>query len=362
MWTIVGKDLRLWLRVPQSVAVTILMPMIVLTVAAFVGSVGSGLSIVVDDSQPREVQRIVEEDPYTTRLTASGPEEARAMVREGEASGAIIVSGWDQPAQPAKIELVETDRGDFDLHRNLVLRVNELTLDANQQWLAAQDAPRLTIRESGLLSGLVPNSAYFAAGIVIFTAIFGGLGNTVFLTAREWDESVARASLVSPRSYADFVLAKIVGGSVQTALAVLVVFAIVAIAFGVRPAGSVPLLTALLAGSIVIAASIGALLGVAVRTIIPAVMASAVLSSVAWFIGGGFGPAAFTHPTVQWFSWKLPTTYAITSFQKLMQVPATDQVRESTFLVVIGAVVTFVVCIGLGTRMLARDPLHGGRS
>lgn len=362
MWTIVRKDLRLWFRVPQSVAVTILMPMIVLTVAAFVGSVGSGLSVVVDESQPRAVQQFVEQDPYTTRLTASGPEEARAMVRDGDASAAIIVSGWDQHAEPAKVELVETSRGDFDLHRNLALRVTQTTLDINQKSLSARDAPHLAIHESGLLSELVPNAAYFAAGIVIFTAIFGGLGNTVFLTAREWDENVARASLVSPRSYAEFMLAKITGGSVQTVLAVVAVFAIVALAFGVYPAGSIPLLTALVAASIVIAASIGALLGVAIRTIIPAVMASAVLSSVAWFIGGGFGPAAFTSSTVQWISWKLPTTYAITAFQKLMQVPATDQVRESTLFVVIGAVVTFVVCVGLGTRILARNPLQGGRA
>ncbi|MDO5285849.1 MAG: ABC transporter permease [Actinomycetia bacterium] len=92
--------------------------------------------------------------------------------------------------------------------------------------------------ERGLWPLTPSDQAYLAAGALVFVAVFSGLANAAYATAREWEQGTVRVVLTSPVPTAGLLGAKLVTASLQSVPGVLVAVGFVSLGIGIRPAAS----------------------------------------------------------------------------------------------------------------------------
>lgn len=366
MLALIRKDVLLWVRVPQSLLVTILVPVVLMAVAILANTVQQRLSLaVVDPSQM--VAAIASNSPYIHVIPVEY-EQAESWLQDGDIIALLTVSPdfsktplatetWQNP-----IEMRIRNR-DEDLTRNYVLRLYDIVLGVNQKLTtAAGEVEPVHVREHGLLPDTISDALYLATGILVFTAIYGGLANTALLLAREWDESAIKEVLLAPRHRLEIILAKIFTGWLETMVSLLVVLLFSYWALGLQPVGNPWLLAFFLVITALLGAAVGALFGCVIRRIIPAVMLSIVLATFLWFVGGGFGPVPFTSNLVQQIAWKSPTTYAIAALQQVMHTTFTVNLAHDAAIVGISTAVLLVVSLATCQWTLTRSPLGQGQA
>lgn len=364
MWPLVRKDILLWIRVPQSLLVTVFIPMVIMTVAILADTVQQRMSVAVTDSSgsAQVVTSEIESSPYFHAIPADF-DEAETWLQNGDILAVVnIPADYNEllaSGQRVTIEMKIKNR-DEDLTRNFILRLYDVVVKANARLLAsAVDVePILTIQERPLLPQPVSDARYLATGILVFIAIYGGLANTALLMAREWDESVVKEVLLAPRSYSEFVIAKIFTGWLETLLSIIIIFLFAFFIIGLQPVGNFWVIAAFLIMTALFGAAIGALLGCVIRQIIPAVMLSIAVSTLSWLIGGGFGPVAFTSKTVQKIAWVLPPTYTVTALQQLMHTTLTTNLGNYALVIGVSTLVALVICLVVCNRMLTQSPLE----
>ena len=191
----------------------------------------------------------------------------------------------------------------------------------------------------------------------MFTAIFSGLANTAYGTAREWEKNTARYLLISPHRPASVLGAKLVTGMVQSTVAVTVALGVIVLGFGVHPAGNTWLLASVLLATILGSGALGLVLGVAVRRIVPALLISVVASLIAWFVGGGFAPVTLQPSALHAVSVVLPSTYAICAGQRLINGLGTMELDLIATLAL--AVASVVLALVVVAQVVKRRPTEG---
>lgn len=350
MGAIVVNDLRQWIRQPQAVLVSLLVPLVVLVIAALAGTVGAGYTVAVVDDQPADVLAALERSPYL-RTVVMDRDAASEAVATGEVAGTF-------DTQDDALVLSVAPYGNDDLRRNLVMRQQAVLADINTGRRADADLPHIAWAERGLLPETVSDQAYLAAGALVFTAIFSGLANTAFGTAREWEKNTAQYLLVSPHRPISVLGAKLVTGTVQSLLAVAVALGVIVVGFGVHPVGTSWLLAGVLLATIVGSGALGLVLGVALRRIVPALLISVVASLVAWFVGGGFAPVTLQPSTLHAVSVVLPSTYAISAGQRLINGLGT---MELDLLATTGLAVISVVLALMAASQVVKTRPTGAR-
>jgi ABC-2 type transport system permease protein len=366
-WPLVRKDMLLWLRVPQSIMVTLLIPIIIMTVAMLADTVQQQLSVaVVDESGSAEViTNEIEASPYFNPLPATGHEAEAWLHQDGIVAVISIPADYSESVaarEPVIIEMNIRNR-DEDLTRNMIMRLYYIVFKANQRLLA--DIPdvgsHLIIRERPLLPETISDALYLATGLLVFTALYGGLANTALLTAREWDELAIKEVLLAPRPYYEFVFAKILAGWLETVISIIAVFFFAFLVIELRPAGNLWLIAGFLLLTSLFGAAIGALFGCAIRRIIPAVMLSILISVISWFIGGGFGPVMFTGEAAQQIAWMLPPTYAIAALQQLMHTSRLAGLDYYALIIGFSTVIAILISLFACNQLLLRRPLGQGK-
>jgi hypothetical protein len=364
MWILIQKDILLWLRVRQSVLVTILIPATLMLVAGLAGTIGQRLSVAVVNpaaQAPHMMSEIWDSTFFKPFLVE--PAQAEAWLEQGQIVAVInIPPDFDRLAasgQPAYVDMTLHNL-DEDTVKNFTLRLYDVVFRVNQHLIRAEAKrqPMLEVQERGLLPRAVTDMMYLATGILVFTAIYGGLANTALLVAREWNEDTIKELLVAPVHRFEFVMAKICTGWLETMLSVGVVFLLSVGLLGLKPTGNLFLLWFFLAVCVLMSAAAGALFGCVIRRVVPAVMLGIILSVQAWFVGGGFGPVPFTSPALQWIAWKLPSTYAIAAVQQLMHTSGTTNL--GSYASVVGGSMLVVLALSLVAcnRLLAARPLQ----
>lgn len=367
MWPIVRKDVLLWIRVPQSLLVTVLIPIVIMVVAVLADTVQQRLSVAVIDpfDSGEVVTSEIASSPYFYAIPADA-NEAEIWLDNDDILAALYipVDFSESLASGQRVTITMNIRNrDEDLTRNYILRLYDVAYKANDRLLESntEAGPLLIIQERPLLPVTVSDTLYLATGILVFTAIYGGLANTALLMAREWDEAVVKEVLLAPRRYSEYIIAKIFTGWLETFLSIIVVFLFAFLIIGLRPVGNPWLIAIFLIVTALFGAAIGALFGCVIRRIIPAVMLSIVLSTVCWLVGGGFGPVAFTSETMQEIAWKLPPTYAIIALQQLMHSTRTINLENYALVMGVSTLVALVVSLIICNRVLTQKPLDQGK-
>lgn len=355
MLFIVWKDLLTWFRSLRSVLVSVLVPAALLLFAALAGTVGQQFTVAVVDEQPQQVKDVAFGSPFLNGL-AMKRADAEQKVDEGSLAGLV-------DSDRNVVVLRVTARGDEDLRRNLIMRQEGAIFDLNSHYLAESRESRLNLEITGVARESISDMTYLATGIIVFTALFGGMANTSYVSAREWEESTIKSLLVTPQPLLGVVLAKLITGAVQTIVSVAVITLLSVLFLGVSPEGDLLTIAAVLLLTVVASCSLGLLLSVVMRRSIPAMMGSILIAISLWFVGGGFGPVSFYREDLQAIAWKLPSTYAIAAVERLVNMPGPSTVSDHDLAVVwLTAPASFLVFMILTVVMVRRRPVGGGVS
>lgn len=343
MWSIVEADLRLWLRMPQAVLVSVLVPLVVLILPALAGTVGTGYTVAVVDDQPAEIRAALMTSPYLRTVVMSRADAAVAIAR-GEVAGAFDSVG-------SELILSVAPYGNDDVRRNLVMRQQAVLAELNVARLIERDVPHVVLKERGLLQSTPTDQAYLAAGALVFAGLFSGLANTAYVTAREWEQRTIRGSLTSPVPVCAVLGSKLLTGTLQSLLGVAVAYGFVTLALDVLPVGNPWLLAAALLATVAGSGSLGLVVGVRFGKTVPAVLFSVVVSLAAWFVGGGFAPITLEPPELQTLARVLPPTYALAAGQHLVNGGSAVPVLAATTGI---AGLSVIVALAVSTTMVRR--------
>ena len=156
----------------------------------------------------------------------------------------------------------------------------------------------------------IPWDESFAVSTLVFGAMLAGLLFGQLSMTSEWENATAKLLVLSPRPAAEVVAGKVIAAFLKALVAGVVLVGVVAFMYG-RALVSVPWLVAALCLMYVVFASLGLVLGIAVRSTMTAFLVSLVVALCLWVAGGGFGDLSYFGDAAQAVGAANPATYAL---------------------------------------------------
>lgn len=357
IWALFKKDLRVWLRQPTTVAVTIVPPVALLLVgvlaAAAVGR--SPVALVNQDDGPQG-QRIVRaiEQAGVFRLREVDASQARALLRNLDVVAVITVpAGFSQRVAEGVSTPVDVTVNNLNL--DFTNDIRRAVPDAITQYYQAQgDASpiKVTPRERDLRQRDVELYQYQVLPTILLLLMVGGLVNGGQATAREWDSLTVKELLLAPVPRSALIVGKVLAGFVTTfGLGILVLLLATALGW-IHPEG-VYWLSALLVMALVslFSAGLGVAVGALVQRIQPVIVVSINVAIYLFFLAGGIGVLAFEPDWLQQIAAYVPLTYGNHALEMAVFYNSADLLwRDATVLAVsaLAAVALGVVAMRRG--------------
>lgn len=360
------KDLTLLLREPFYLVMSLILPLVFFLFFALIseGSATQPVAIARESAgpwsdklleiirQPPEGRRRLEA-PYWEVVTTD-PETARRLYAENRAMGLITIPpGFDAAlaaGQPVRLPIA-VNNINSDYTKNLWLRVDHNALTFNQEVSGAL----VQVQEEAWLPHDVPMMSYMMASLVAFAFLYGGMVNTAVAVAREWEDGTVKELLLSPYGHGGVVGGKMIVGLLETFLSGAIVYGATYLVKGFVPAGELGPILLLLTLTALVGVGLGALIGVWLRQVMPAVQIAMVLGLISFILGSGLSPMS----GVAWggvsealwrFSLALPPTYAYHGAHLLMNAGLSNGL--ATDLLVLGG--SGGLAVGAATWSLAR--------
>lgn len=356
VWTLIRKDVSVWLRQPSAITATLLPPLLfipVLYVAA--SAVGRNpVAVVAGDSGPRAQQliRILDNsDAFLPRLATAS--EAQRELNDLDVSAVITIPpDFDQrylahQADPVTIQINNLNL-DFtnDLRRSLPMAITEF-------YAAQPDDPiDVRMKETDLRPQDVGLVQFQMVPTLVLLLTIAGVVNSGLATAREWEDHTIKMLLLAPLSRASLIVGKLLAGWLTTLAIAGVVLAIGAATGYLRPSGVFWLTTLLTIGLVALAsAGIGVAVGASLKRFRRVTAATIPLSFYLFFLSGGIGAIAFLPKWVQTVAYFVPTYYGVHALQMSIFYGSTDGLARD-LAVLIG---TSVVAVFLGVWSLGKN-------
>jgi ABC-2 type transport system permease protein len=371
MWVLARHDLLVWRRTPRAVISALIPPLgmgLLLIVLTF--SVGKQPVALVVQSQGQSAQdmaQIIEADREAYALTVTNARTALTLLQNQQVAAVIVIPPHFDLAvrsHVATLDLtlnnVDIDFAD-DIRRTVARSVAEF--DAPQLGIQGEiggpsegvtlpNPYRISIDEHNLRNTNVNFLRYQVLPALILLVLSIGLMGTALLCAYDVEQSTVRHLVLSPLSTWSLVAGRLFGGLLASLIALLPVLAVCAITGVVSPPpGHWPVLLALFVTTGLAASGLGAALGASIRGAQTVAMASSVLATYLFFLGGGFTTIAFLPAWLQTLSGLIPTRYAIDGLREILFYPELTGV--STDLLVLGG--TALVAVALGTAAVRRS-------
>jgi ABC-2 type transport system permease protein len=314
-WTILKKDLQVWLHQPATMGATLFPALGFLLVGALgAAAVGrSPVALVTLDHGPKgiEMQQIFHEADVF-RITDATPQQAQVLLKQIQVIAVITI-----PADfTQRVEAHESSPIDVtvnNLNLDFTNDIRRAVPDAITQFYQAQGSSspiKVTLQEHNLRSRDVELFQYSVLPTIVLLIILNGLTNGGLATAREWESRTVKELLLSPAPRAAIITGKVLAGFVTTLFFSLIVFLLCDLLGWMQPQG-IYWLTALLA--IILMGLMGAGLGVALGALVQRIQAtiplSVNISIYLFFLAGGIGVLAFEPGWLQNIAAFIPLTY-----------------------------------------------------
>lgn len=324
---LVGKDLRISKRSPMFLAITVLVPLIFVTLYSLLVRVSatSPVAIAMEGTGPHSQQMLsvltdissVDGKFYEVRTT--DPAKARKMFADGDVGALLVIpADFDQKVdagQPVSLPL-QVFNINSDGTKNFQLRAER----AVRQFAGSSGANLVGVSETSAFPRDMRITIYLGTGLLMFAILYASMVNTGTLVAREWEERTAKSVVLSPAGNASFILGKWLAAAAQTLVSLVLVLAGLAWLLD-YPVFSLGWNTVLAVVALFCyGAGFGALIGVALRRSLPMIPICVVLA-VAHFFFSGYESylRGFAHGGgVEWL-WKLT--------HWMPMAPLTDQMR-----------------------------------
>jgi ABC-type multidrug transport system permease subunit len=355
-WIILRKDIRIWLRQPVNVAVTILPPLAFLLVGAL-GAAAVGRSpvalVTLDAGAKGQQMAQIIHNANVFRITDAAPSQARALLNDIDVVAIITI--------PADF----TQRVDAHRSAPIDVTVNNLNLDftndirraipdAITQFYQAQGhaSPVLvTMHETDLRSRDVELFQYDVLPTILLLLTISGLINGGLSTAREWERNTVKELLLSPAARGAIIAGKVLAGFAITFTLGTLVLLLGDLLGWTQPEG-IYWVNALLIIALVslFSASLGVAIGAALRRIQVVIAVSINVALYLFFLAGGIGVLAFEPGWLQNLAAVVPLTYGRHALEQAIFYSASDQLGLDLAVLAASALAALV----LGTLSMRR--------
>ena len=318
VWTICKKDVRVWLRQPANVAITVLPALALLFVDALsAGAVGrSPVALVTLDQGARGQQMaqvIHQADLF--RVSDATPAQAQALYQNLDVVAILTIPANFTHAvdahAPAHIEVqINNLNTDFtnDIRCALPLSITSFYAKASPSMVT------LTPQEIDAYPQDLGYIPYLAVPILVIGLMVGGMVQAGTAAAVEWEKETMKELLLSPASRLAILLGKMLAAFLIGLAGAAVVLAIVIAVMGIWPVhwGELIGFTLLV---LALFTAWGTLLGTWLKRRTPLATLAIGLCVPLFFLSGPFGPISFFAPIEQLVARVFPVYYAIVVLQ-----------------------------------------------
>jgi ABC-2 type transport system permease protein len=352
IWSLARLDLMLWGRMPLAIASALIPPlgMAILLVVLSLSVTQEPVSLVVQ-SQGRQVNKmaqIIESDTDAYFLQVTDARNAARLLKNQEVAAVITIPpGFEQRVAggQATVDLtlnnVDIDVAD-DIRRSVERSVAkfdapQLSLDEDDyagggEEQSASDQGRrpaqqpnpylISIDEQDLRQSDVDFLHYQVLPALVFLVLSVGLIGTALLSGRDVERGTARHLFLSPLPAWSLITGRLLGGFLAS-MAVLIPVLGLCLMTGVvtPPPDHWPALAALFVATGLCASGLGAIMGTLTRGTRTIAMATSIVATYLFFMGGGFTTIQFLPVWLQDISAWDPIRYAIDGIRQALFYP-----------------------------------------
>lgn len=377
IWNLAKLDLLLWSRMPMAIASALIPPvgMTILIIVLSFSVTRQPVALVLQSNQPNAVAmgKIISSDTDAYLLRNVTETTAQKLLADQEVAGIITIpKNFDQEVSKnnAAITLtlnnVDVDFSD-DIRRAVFRSAAEF--DAPQLGLdgevneavetnsipsvqGAQNPYRVDINETDLRQTNVSFLNYQVIPAFILLIISIGLMGTALLSAKDIEDKTYRNLIIAPIPSWKLVAGRLLGGLIMSGIVVLPIL-FISFLFGVvaPPLTHIPALLLLFLATGLCASGLGAALGSLLKGAKLVALASSVLATYLFFLGGGFTTIAFLPNWLQDISDFIPIRYAIDGVRQTLFYPDLQGVGKD--IVILTA--TALVSVLLGSLLIRKS-------
>ncbi len=341
LWALAKLDLLLWRRMPLAAASALIPPigMALLLVILSLTVTTQPVALVVQSHGPlaAQMEKLLTSDKEAFALTETDPQTAAQMLADQRVVAIITIPAdfdQDAAAHTAALKMtlnnIDIDFAD-DLRRSIERAAGQF--DAPNLGLGEvpegqpqrPDRPnpyRIDIHESEVRDTDVDFLHYQVLPVLVLLVLNVGLMGTALLCARDAEGGTARMLVVAPVSSWALVAGRLLGGMLAS-LAVLFVAVVFCVLTRIiaPPAAHWPALILLFVATALCASGLGAILGTVLRGTRIIALASSLVATYLFFLGGGFTTIAFLPTWIRDISALNPIRYAIDGMRQALFYP-----------------------------------------
>jgi ABC-2 type transport system permease protein len=332
---IVRKDLKQAKRDPRFMAPSLIIPFVFLLVYVVMwNSVGGGESftcgLVVQDTSPQadDMADIIENMVSTTNHTWFKIERydlttASQLYQDTQLISYILIpAGFGaniSSGQRAKLVIFINNAND-DVVKNYVHRIETAVFLYNQGAVYPdfnQSGARIILDESFSLQTTPSNVSYMAAVGILLSLMTCSIAGQALLTATEFETGAIQDTLNSPVSRVALVIGRTIAAIPRSFAVLLITIPVICLSLSVFPTGNLLVLTGILLLTVLAMVPIGELIGMKTKKREQALLASVLITVMAFLGGGGIAPIGLIPASLRAILELIPMTYSFSLWTRV---------------------------------------------
>jgi ABC-2 type transport system permease protein len=393
------KDLLELFRNKLGVFMLVLMPMFMMVMVGFIFPSNTSIShvsiaLVNEDegysSYPRASETLIgtlewmnNNTGMMTIINASGLDEVREMIQQGEVEGGILIPGnFTSSVLTGKqgTVIILTDQSNPQMSLLLQTALQEV-FNQLGTWAAQQNVQNLSplinednslaivkpynVQAEGAISGQLSYFDFIAPGLMAMTVMMSVMTGLPAAISHEKEVGTLDGMMVAPINRLVIILGKTFAQTIRGLLQGTLILVLAVALFGVIIQGSIVLIFALLVLGVFSFVGLGVVITSFAKDQETAGMVMMALMFPMMFLSGVFFPIQQMPSFMQSISKVLPLTYAATALRKVMVlgVGISMITTEIAVLIGFGAVMT-MIAVPIFKRVMTprtKEDLHAGQ-
>jgi ABC-type transport system involved in multi-copper enzyme maturation permease subunit len=371
MWTLAKLDLLLWRRMPLAIISALVPPigMTIILVTLSLAVLQQPVALVVEGhgEHAKKMQKLIQSDTdafinydFSTGLKPADAQTAKQLLATQQIAGIITIpEDFDRKVEEgvAKVKLT-LNNVDIDFADDIRRSVDRSVAHFDAPILSPNDAEEagvefdpekpnpylITIDEQDLRQTNVEWLHYQVIPALVLLVLSVGLMGTALLCAQDIERKTARYLAIAPQYSWMLVGGRLLGGVIASFFALVpALFLCIMMGIIAPPAGHWPALIAIFVATAICASGLGAIVGTSLRGSKTIAMASSVVATYMFFLGGGFTTIAFLPGWLQTLSSFIPMRYAIDGMRQALFYSTLDGVVMDLAVLCLTAVVAVAV-------------------
>lgn len=375
---IAKNDLLLWKKTPFAIYSAVIPPMgmMIVLVTLSLAVLQQPIALVVEGhgKHSLRMQKIIQSDTdaylnhdFSEKISPVNKSLAQEMLNSQRVAAIITIpKDFDKQVEIGNAKIMLTlNNIDIDFADDIRRSVNRSVAHFDAPILSPNDAEEegvefdpekpnsylISIDEKDLRETNVEWLHYQVIPTLILLVLSVGLVGTSLLCGQDIERKTSRHLLLSPQNTTIIILGRILGGVIVSLIALsCALFTGLIFGFIDPPPGHWPALMIIFIATAFCASGLGAFIGTLFKDIKVIVMASSVVATYMYFLGGGFTTIAFLPEWLQNISQFIPFRYAIDGIRQALFYTTLDGVLKDIIILSI----TGIFSVILGTFSLKR--------